>query len=519
MPPQGSNLRLYRRLLLFVGAIYLLWWLAVRFILPSAFNPLGSRLAVVLAIWCVGLASFVSEAARRHLTSLFVAGLWLLTAHYFYLSYGNGFDHNWVVGAFITVSAISLAIFSRGALFAYSAFTLSLSIAAVVALPALRDSVFLPGVFTVLLQANIGMQSRLRVLKSLEESTQRFRLLFDSTFEGILIHEHGRVVQANDAAVRLLGFQNDELVGRQVLDLVPVDEHALLGDAPDQSAPVQVQVVKRDASPIDLEVRGKPLGDGSQQARLLNLRDVSEEKRQAAALKRSNEALERSNIELQRFAFVASHDLQTPLRSIGSFIGLLQSTYGESLDAVANDWLGRSQQSAKQLQTVIHDLLEYSQLETNARPFSPVPMAEVLQHTKTLLDAVITESKAELTYGELPMVEGDRSQLVQLMLNLLGNAIKYRGTEPPRVHVSAEPEGLGWRFAVKDNGIGIAPKHQQQIFEIFKRLHAAKEYSGTGIGLAVCRRVVTRHGGRIWVESEPGHGSTFSFTLEKEPYP
>lgn len=519
MPLHGRDLRLYRRLLLFVGAVYLLWWVAVRSILPLAYNPLGSRLFVVFAIWGAGLSSFASQTARQHLDSLFVAGLWLITAHYFFLSYQNAFDLNWVVGAFITIGAITLALLSRAALIAYSVFTLALALASVIALPALRDSVFLPGIFTVLIQANIGMHSRLKVIKHLEASTERFSLLFDSTFEGILIHREGRVVEANETAVELLGYPKAELVGREVLELIHPDDRASVGQVVQLTGPETVRGLRRDGSSIDLEVRGKPFSDGSRHARLLTLRDVREQKRQAAALKLSNEALERSNIELQRFAFVASHDLQTPLRSIGSFIGLLQSTYGSSLDAVANDWLARTQQSAKQLQTLIHDLLEYSRLETNARPFTDVPMADVLEQTKTLLDAVITDTKAEITFGVLPVIEGDRSQLVQLMLNLVGNALKYRSAQPPRIHVSAEREGEGWRFSVSDNGIGIAPKHQEQIFEIFKRLHSAKEYPGTGIGLAVCRRVVTRHGGRIWVESALGLGSTFSFTVQKEGHP
>jgi PAS domain S-box-containing protein len=510
------ELRLYRRLLLFVGAIYLLWWLAVRSILPHAFNPLASRLAVVFSIWGAAGATHLSAAARRHVRPLFFAGLWLLTAHYFYLSYNNTFDINWIVGAFITVSAVSLALLSRPALIAYSIFVGALSIAAFLSLPPLRESVFLPGIFTVLLQANIGMQSRLNVLKHLETSNRRFRLLFDSTFEGILIHEEGRIVQANEAAIDLLGFPTTEIIDRPVLDFVNADDRAKLGKDLVAAAPQHIRGVRKDGSSIDLEVRGKPFSNGQAPEQLLTLQDVSERLRQAAALKSSNEALERSNIELQRFAFVASHDLQTPLRSIGSFIGLLQSSYAEKLDAQGNDWLGRTQQSAKQLQTLIQDLLDYSRLETNARPFANVAMAEVLERTRMLLDAVISDSNAEITHGDLPVVNGDRSQLVQLMLNLLGNAIKYRGADPPRIHLSAQSDDGAWRFAVKDNGIGIAPRHQQQIFEIFKRLHDAKEYPGTGIGLAVCRRVVSRHGGRIWVDSEAGQGSTFYFTLPKE---
>lgn len=243
-------------------------------------------------------------------------------------------------------------------------------------------------------------------------------------------------------------------------------------------------------------------------------RQVAE--RQAAELQHANEALEHSNIELQRFAYIASHDLQTPMRSIASFIELLQSTYASSLDAQANDWIRRTSQSIRHLQTLIRDLLEYSRVDAQARPFEHVSIRDVFDHAVSLLDVSVRESCAEVTCGELPVVMGERTQLVQLMLNFIANALKYRGKEPPRVCVSAEKKGDEWIFSVRDNGIGIEQKHHEKIFEIFQRLHDQKEYPGTEIGLAICRRVVHRHGGRIWVESKPGRGSIFYFTIAEE---
>ncbi len=201
------------------------------------------------------------------------------------------------------------------------------------------------------------------------------------------------------------------------------------------------------------------------------------------------------------------------MRTIASFVELLQTTYADRLDSQAIDWFRRTTQSIRDLQTLVRDLLEYSRVDSQAHPFERVSLRDVFAHAVALLDSSVRESGAEVTCGELPAVMGDRSQLVQLMLNLIGNGLKYRGKEPPRVQVSAQRNGDQWRIAVRDNGIGIAPKHQARIFEIFQRLHDQQEYPGTGIGLAVCRRVVHRHGGRIWVESEPGHGSVFCFTL------
>jgi light-regulated signal transduction histidine kinase (bacteriophytochrome) len=219
---------------------------------------------------------------------------------------------------------------------------------------------------------------------------------------------------------------------------------------------------------------------------LAAIMDISEQRKLAEAeLRQANEALERSNIDLQRFAYVASHDLQTPMRNVASFVELLKTTYGDDLDARAKDWLRRITESVRQLQTLVRDLLEYSRIDSDARPFERVPFSEVLDHVVSLLGNAMAESNVEITSGLLPTITGDRSQLVQLLLNLIDNALKYRGADPPRVHVSAERKGTEWQFAVQDNGIGIESRHREQIFEIFKRLQGQQEYPGSGIGLAV----------------------------------
>ncbi len=232
-------------------------------------------------------------------------------------------------------------------------------------------------------------------------------------------------------------------------------------------------------------------------------------------LAKANKTLESSNIELQQFAYVASHDLQSPLRSISGFVQLLKMDYEDKLDDQARDYIRRTVQSITQMQTLIHDLLSYSRVESRSRPFVRVPLADVFHGSVSLLESSIRDAGGQVTCGELPVVLGDGSQLAQLMQNLISNGLKYHGTEPPHVHVSAEPgtKKDEWIVSVRDNGIGIDPKYFGRIFEIFKRLHDQKEYPGTGIGLAVCRRVVERHGGAIWVESEPGHGSNFRFNI------
>lgn len=238
---------------------------------------------------------------------------------------------------------------------------------------------------------------------------------------------------------------------------------------------------------------------------------------QASELRRANEALERSNVELQQFAYIASHDLQTPLRNISGFVQLLQLNYADKLGNEGADWIRRTASACEYMHTLIRDVLAYSRVDSKASPFQAIPLAEVFNDAAAALESTIHELGGSVSCGELPVVMGDRSQLVQLLQNLIGNGLKYHGVEPPRVQVTSVREEHEWVVSVSDNGIGISPRHHDRIFEIFRRLHNQQEYPGTGIGLAICRRVVLRHGGRIWVESGPGRGSTFCFTIPAAP--
>jgi len=223
--------------------------------------------------------------------------------------------------------------------------------------------------------------------------------------------------------------------------------------------------------------------------------------------------LEHSNKELEQFAYVASHDLQEPLRMVSSYTELLERRYGDKLDDKAREFIGYAVDGAVRMQRLINDLLEFSRVSTRGKALQPVDVTRVLGTVRANLSVAIQDAGALVTNDDLPTVMADETQLVQLLQNLIGNAIKFRGRDRPHVHVGAQATATEWVFAVRDNGIGIAPEYFERIFVIFQRLHARDEYPGTGIGLAVCRRILDRHGGRIWVESEPGHGSTFYFAL------
>lgn len=242
-------------------------------------------------------------------------------------------------------------------------------------------------------------------------------------------------------------------------------------------------------------------------------------KRAELALSHKAKELERSNRELEQFAYVASHDLQEPLRMIASYSQLLQRRYGNQLDADAHQFISFAVEGSARMQALINDLLAYSRVGTRAKEFTLIDCDEVLQRALKNLEIAIEECQAKVTTAPLPRVMGDLTQLTQLFQNLVGNALKFRGEKPAVVHVSAQLEGEAaapeWHFTVRDEGIGIEPQYFQRIFVIFQRLHSREEYAGTGIGLAVCQKIVERHGGRIWVESEVGQGSTFHFTVPK----
>jgi PAS domain S-box-containing protein len=240
---------------------------------------------------------------------------------------------------------------------------------------------------------------------------------------------------------------------------------------------------------------------------------VEEKGKRADELVLINTELTRSNAELEQFAYVATHDLQEPLRAVASCVQLLQKRYDGQLDARADEFITHAVGGTKRMQTLINDLLDYSRISTHAQVFASTDCEVVLREALSNLVVAIEESKAVVTQDAMPTVSGDATQLTQLFQNLVGNALKFRGERPPRIHIGAVRKAGDWRFSVADNGIGMEPQFFERVFLVFQRLHTRKEYQGTGIGLAICKKVVERHGGRIWAESEPGEGATFAFTI------
>jgi light-regulated signal transduction histidine kinase (bacteriophytochrome) len=253
--------------------------------------------------------------------------------------------------------------------------------------------------------------------------------------------------------------------------------------------------------------------EGNPLCMIASTRDITERKQAEQALAEKTEDLQRSNEELERFAYVASHDFQEPLRMVSSYVQLLARRYQGRLDADADVFIGFAVDGAKRMQNLINDFLVYRRVDRRGEPQEPTDFETVCRKAKSSLQKLITESNATITHDPLPTVMADHAQMVQVFQNLIGNAIKFRGEAPPSLHISARKSRNEWVFAFRDNGMGIAKEFFERIFIIFQRLQLREEYPGTGMGLAICKRIMERHGGRVWVESEPGRGATFYFTL------
>jgi len=279
----------------------------------------------------------------------------------------------------------------------------------------------------------------------------------------------------------------------------------------------EMERVGADGNSVWLSVTGEPVFEDRKFRGYRGVgTDITDRKRGQAVLRVAYDELARSNAELQQFAYVASHDLQEPLRMIGSYTQLLERRYGDKLDADAREFMDFIVEGATRMKQLIEDLLAYSRVGTRGKEVRPVQLQVALDRALVNLRAALESSDAHITHDVLPEVSADDTQLTQLLQNLIGNAIKFRKKdEPLRIHFGVQDSGEEWRFSVSDNGIGIEPQYFERIFMVFQRLHTRDEYPGTGIGLAICKKVVDRHRGRIWVESEHGKGSTFVFTLLK----
>jgi PAS domain S-box-containing protein len=391
------------------------------------------------------------------------------------------------------------------------------------------------GVFVELSRNTALLRRQAEVLSKAE---QKFRSLLEAAPDAMIISsEDGRISLVNSQVEVMFGFRREELIGQNIRELVPdwasfsplsADVHAHAAVGP--SSPRELWAVRKNKQRYPVEISLSPLQ--TEEGLLLTsaIRDITERKKADEAIRElnttleqrvsertqelveSNEALRQSNDDLKQFAYAASHDLQEPLRMVALYSQMLQRKYASELDTETDQYVGFIVGGAKRMEMLLKDLLTYSQTGADVGPAQPVDFEPVMRKVLLNLQASIEQNAASISWDSLPTVQAHEVRLVQLLQNIVGNAIKYRSQEVPKIRIAAERRDTDWLFVVEDNGIGIEPEYAPQIFGIFKRLHG-QNYPGTGIGLAICQRIVERYNGRIWVESKPGEGSRFFFTL------
>jgi PAS domain S-box-containing protein len=368
---------------------------------------------------------------------------------------------------------------------------------------------------------------------SVRKNAERYLLQMEARYRGLLeaapdamvvVNQSGQIALLNVQAEKQFGYSRDELVGQPVKNIIPegfaerliADALRSVEDALAQQIGTGIELNgrRKDGREFPIEIMLSPLESVDGILVTAAIRDITKRKRAEAHLVEKIEELKRSNEELGQFAYIASHDLQEPLRMVASYTQLLSKRYKGKLDSDADEFIAFAVDGASRMQRLIQDLLIYSRVGTKGKELLDTSSEVALQHALLNLRGAIEESGVLATHDVLPTVMADEIQLVQLFQNLIGNAIKYRGSKDPRVHISAAKSSRQkWIFSVQDNGIGIESQYFEKIFGMFQRLHRREDFAGTGIGLAICKKIVERHGGRISVESQLGQGSTFRFAL------
>ena len=373
----------------------------------------------------------------------------------------------------------------------------------------------------------IAIKEDITASKQAEAELRLRTRLIDLAHDAILIRQPGNVISYwNEGAERIYGWSKDEAMGQ-------ISHELLKTQSPERLAEIEAEVMREgswEGELVRVRADGQLVvvashwvvdrdGPGGVKPILEISSDITDRKRAEEALASAHEelacqaeGLTRSNRELEQFAYVASHDLQEPLRMVASYLELLADRYKGRLDEKADKFINYAVNGASRMKILIDDLLGYSRVTTKERSIEPIEVGAALDQATSNLGKAIAEKGAVVTRSALPSVVVNRTHLVQLFQNLIGNALKFCD-DTPRIHVWAERNEQGWVMAVRDNGIGIAPEHRERVFQIFQRLHGRGKYAGTGIGLAICKKIVEQYGGRIWVESQPGKGSTFFFTL------
>ncbi len=537
---QGDDgTRRLRTILAIAGGVYLSWWFMVELLLPGSFNPLPGRLLVVALSAALLGASYRSAWVARHLPTLFLAWTCLLVGHYAYLVVGNRGDATWWVGAFVTFAAASMCLQSRRDVGVFSVFALACAIGAAATEGQLGHSIYVPGLVTILLLANITKRSQTlardatvqaedarKATRVSNEERLQLAAIVESSGDAIIARTpEGLVRSWNRGAERLFGYAAEEMTGRPVSLLVPAggqddeaEERARMARLAkgEPVAPFEAVRRRKDGSDVHVSVTMSPIRDarGDVVGASMAARDISEWKRGQVEVVRAREAADAANRELEAFNYSVAHDLRAPLRAVAGFSRALDEDGGQTLDAECKRHLQRVREAAEQMGHLIDSMLALGQVTRAGVRSEDVDLSELARKTAARLKEAEPARTVEFVIGEGYLVRGDSALLGAAIENLLSNAWKFSRNNPSaRIELGAIREQGTLSYFVRDNGAGFDMAFASKLFGPFQRLHAATEFEGTGVGLATVQRIVHCHGGRVWAEGIVGKGACFHWTL------
>lgn len=518
--PNKITYTVYRRLLWICATIYFIWWFAVELLLKDAFNPILSRFLVVGILFLTWGLTYFSSWVRRHLKILTSFCVWLVTFHYFYLFYKNNGASDWVVGSFITVIAVSFCFLSIGTLLVYSLFVIAISVALMIAIPDLTHSIFFPGILTVLVQANIGLGLRLRLIKTILSSNDRYELLFNSTFEGVIVHEDEIITEVNRSLLEMTGFQHRDLVGKPLLNVVHPGDRNFVSEKirSGEEIPYELRFLKNDGTFFEVEGRGRLfLNEDRKVSRLFTIKDLVDRRRSEKDRMLALTMTENVRIR-DEFISLASHELKTPVSSLKLQTQMIDrelarkgmSFFDEKKLREISSLFNRQ---VDRLLELVESMLDVSRISGGLLNLNrkKVDLAALV---KEVIAFQARPDSFRIDAEDPVLIYADESRIKQVAENLISNAIKYGRGNP--IFVKVKFENSRAVFSVQDQGIGVAPEFADRIFNRFERAVPAQNISGLGLGLYIAKQIMVAHGGDIFVRSQLGKGSVFTAVLATE---
>ena len=465
------------------------------------------------------------KPSRRYYQQLGYSVIYLLNLGNVYLLFGTGFNEQYAY-QFIVVYTISGWFFRHDKAYFIHTAVINAALIVVSFVAKHKTAVTFDFYATYIIAAVaqfVLIRYRFGIEDKLSESERKYRILAEHSFDLICIHSaDGSIEFSSPSITRLLGYGPEEMVGHKPYEIVhPDDKHLIRSvvlsekNHPSIQHPIQYRIRHKNGTYLWIETVFVPMDspDGETNVVLSQTRDIRRSKQYQLELEERSRELERSNADLETFAYVSSHDMQEPLRMIANYMQLLKRKYGDKLDTEANDYIEFANTGAVNLSRLIKDLLSYSRITRTELKQDPINMNALCEEVRRIIQLELDEKHASFTVESLCETVADKNLLTLVIQNLVLNGIKYNQSANPTVSISCTKTGEKTIYCIADNGIGIEPKHQQRIFEPFHRLHTRSEYPGTGLGLSICKKIVERHGGKLWLESEPGKGSRFYFTL------